>query len=468
MIFAIIMLPILKSIWLLGSFIISLQSTHGHFAPMIVGARTIIVGCILNTILTVGWLLSLFMVQLHSLYNRPPLINTINTSSIILFSFITLFSIITKSNLILLSSISLIVCVFKLGFFKRPPATREEKIEVTLLHGHLSFFITTMLYLVFTLLLVVLLGTFFEESKGITTNRCDQPIYNSNSYKHIERKDEDYRDYGYPLCNQRWHDLDIVDFSLMSYLAYWKGEGGMTCMDVRFNQEFSELFDINDWSKREDISATSVAFYDLYSKSRNLSVISIRGTTSRFLDILQDVDLYADIGLFQVISTFMPVMNILPDTLIVDLVRIASIPEFWTSNNHHYYHPVLQYVSKIKNRNVIIVGHSLGGAIAQIVGARLEQTAFAFSAPGIFYTRRKVGVSLQNIEKYTINIVPFKDPVTKIDKHGGLVQQIMCREKNPAECHSITLTMCELWRSCRPSTVAPPLVCQGLNKQQSV
>lgn len=106
---------------------------------------------------------------------------------------------------------------------------------------------------------------------------------------------------GYPICSMDWHGLDIVDYGLMADLAYWKGpsDDGAECLGKKFDADFKKLFP--GWVKTyESPLEQSVAFYHLHSDARNLSVITIRGTTSRMLDVLEDIDMYSDIGLFQV------------------------------------------------------------------------------------------------------------------------------------------------------------------------
>lgn len=68
--------------------------------------------------------------------------------------------------------------------------------------------------------------------------------------------------------------------------------------------------------------------------------------------------------------------------------------------------PLLNYVHSIQNGTqfpgtwhqlsilisvgpIIFTGHSLGGAIAKIVGVKLNMTAVAFEAPGLVWSSKK-------------------------------------------------------------------------------
>jgi len=81
------------------------------------------------------------------------------------------------------------------------------------------------------------------------------------------------------------------------------------------------------------------------------------------------------------------------------------------------------------------------------VGAKFQKPAIAFSAPGTVYSRRKLGVSLENINRFATNIIPARDLVPKMDKQGGLIQNIFCSQ-SIADCHSLRATISELSTKC--------------------
>ena len=72
------------------------------------------------------------------------------------------------------------------------------------------------------------------------------------------------------------------------------------------------------------------------------------------------------------------------------------------------------------NYQYLLTGHSLGGGIASIVGARIKAIAVTFSAPGVVLSRRKFKVKLKNVQDYVINITPIGDMVVRFPRscHG--------------------------------------------------
>jgi len=115
--------------------------------------------------------------------------------------------------------------------------------------------------------------------------------------------------------------------------------------------------------------------------------------------------------------------------------------------------PVVDAAMEWKNRSaaegysLILTGHSLGGLLAAIVGARLQLPALAISPPGQLYSTHKFGIRQPDIEKTLTVIQPLHDLVPKVDKQPGLVQHIECKG-GYLECHSETLTACTIFRSC--------------------
>jgi putative lipase involved disintegration of autophagic bodies len=77
-----------------------------------------------------------------------------------------------------------------------------------------------------------------------------------------------------------------------------------------------------------------------------------------------------------------------------------------------YYKILDDYIQDVADkRKVVLVGHSLGiilqlivlistgGGIAKIVGVRKNLTAIAFNSPGVVYSRMKLGLELDKINK---------------------------------------------------------------------
>ena len=118
-------------------------------------------------------------------------------------------------------------------------------------------------------------------------------------------------------------------------------------------------------------------------------------------------------------------------------------------DDSHYFSQIENYIKSIKpNRSAILVtGHSLGGGLANIVGAHLRLRSVGISAPGIMFAGGKLGLSTSQIRAWNSNVQPTKDIVPKIDMQGGLNQHIDCH-LSVGQCHSSAVTLCRLIESC--------------------
>jgi hypothetical protein len=237
-----------------------------------------------------------------------------------------------------------------------------------------------------------------------------------------------------------------------------------------------------EWRLHIDRSV-SATFHHFRSPSRRANVIAIRGTEPRFArDFLQNVLVFSEVFLFQVISLLVPGAGLLPESMVKDLIRIGSLMDVGVfefdqrRKRHHYYHAVEAYVNaftllqrhkfrqehppnatdeKAEARHgaggkekIVLTGHSLGGVVAQIVGSRLRIPAVAFSAPGIALMERKFGIEQHAIDAYITNVVASNDFLATLGKLGGSVNHIQCEHQRAEVCHSSELQTIRLWTMC--------------------
>ncbi|KAL9646874.1 hypothetical protein ABK040_013734 [Willaertia magna] len=343
----------------------------------------------------------------------------ISLSSLILSTFIFIGWISGLLLIILLSLVSFIIFM---------------RVEVDAADSMFAFFVV---YL-------ALLGMIFILG-NINASVGDDNMYWAKT-NHIVHKNESTPPYD--ICQQEWHGYNIVDYALFSSLAYE--------IDPYFTSDLLTWFpDCTDCvvMKREN---TTIDFYDLYIPKKNLSIISVRGTTIP-KDVVQDVDVWKEAGLLQIGSMIGP-FSFWPDTLLQDLVLyISKIEELAMVSNsteesidksRYYYQRLDDYISTVKTqRNVILTGHSLGGGLAKIVGSKHQVVAVTFSGPGVVLSQKKFEISQQDINRYCVSVKPGLDLVARIDIDGGIVQNIDCTDSF-AQCHSIKSTIKKLISSC--------------------
>ena len=132
-----------------------------------------------------------------------------------------------------------------------------------------------------------------------------------------------------------------------------------------------------------------------------------------------------------------------------------------------YYVETTEFINYIKDQydKVLITGHSLGGGIALISGTQTQSTAVGLSAPNTVLGRETVNpkLELDDLKKYTFNIVPERDIFPKIGDQLA-VENIKCRAdtKDSFSCHDAHRSLCEMLYSC--GTVKRPVYCECVAK----
>jgi len=265
---------------------------------------------------------------------------------------------------------------------------------------------------------------------------------------------------GYQICYSDWKGLDVIDFGLFAYLAYY--DYGTP----EFNTLFNQWFNTSDW-KITAVAPTDnlVSFIEVRSESLNLSVVSVRGTAN-IADALEDLALWSEAIQLQGLSIIFPIAFTWPDmstAILVEVMAYLSKVLFPPGSNYDYFTEVDKFVAQAKhNRTLYLTGHSLGGSIAKVVGARQQIPAVTYCAPGTVYSRRKFDISLEDIETYTVTIRPTADIISHIDSMGGVVQDVLCdTDAYFPDCHFLDHVMCPMLRLGCGHTKRPisPLHC---------
>lgn len=87
-----------------------------------------------------------------------------------------------------------------------------------------------------------------------------------------------------------------------------------------------------------------------------------------------------------------------------------------------------------------------------ITGAQTQTPAIGLSGPNTIITRRTLSppVTVDNLNKYTFNIIPDRDPVPAIDDPAKNYQRIACLAdpNNFVDCHTSTRSLCDILYTC--------------------
>ena len=190
-------------------------------------------------------------------------------------------------------------------------------------------------------------------------------------------------------------------------------------------------------------------------------IVSVRGTTTA-LDLLSDAQLWLPAIMMQIIRKFIPLGNIW-NGLIPHLIYYMNILETSPSSRSAYDVDVINLVKFLKKdfpkALIAVTGHSLGGGVAIIAGARLKVPAIAFSGPNARLSFMKFNVTIEDLDKYPVNVIPERDPFPMTDDKSLITENIRCRAKDTdadVVCHEITRSACELMYTCG-SENRPPI-----------
>ena len=248
------------------------------------------------------------------------------------------------------------------------------------------------------------------------------------------------------FCNLVYDNININDFAAFAYASYGNGRNDII---EKWNNsrtiinKYSYDFNIKD----EKISENDNGVQYTSFTNGNVTVVAVRGSTTDE-DWIQDFYLWSAPVLLQLsgyLGTFSQLWPRSATAFVIDMIDI----DFPINNQLPYYEEVKKYVAQLRNTNkVYLVGHSLGGGIANIVGASLNIPSITFSSPGLGYSYKAHGITLEDIINNVTNIIPLMDPVPLFDSQVGNIQYIECKIERLFSCHKIEHTIEKLSNMC--------------------
>ena len=273
----------------------------------------------------------------------------------------------------------------------------------------------------------------------------------------------------YPVCDLEYNQyLNVIDLVYLSIAAH------QNTNDI-INDELKIWFGANyeieqdGWILDHD-DHDDPYFYHIYNTQYDIDVVGIRSEPNGGV-LLPDIALWSEVSMFQIFSWVVPLTAMLPKAFLVQYIEFVAIFENIVAPyvRDKFDEPVYDYIKEnilekphslratSNDSLLLIVGHSLGGAVAQIVGARLYDdgygnerniVSFGLSTPGTVYSSGKFGFSVESLDKSSVTVVARRDIIGSIDIHGGFVQNIECSAESAEECHGSVTSFCELYDEC--------------------
>ena len=195
--------------------------------------------------------------------------------------------------------------------------------------------------------------------------------------------------------------------------------------------------------------------YNIYTKRSNITILSIKGTSLK-KDIYLDIQLYFPAILLNFINTYSTLDQQKEEMAFKFIEYGLSIPYRTFFKNFIFKKYLSDLIDAYENNekfflnNVVIIGHSLGGGLAKILGKMKRKQALSLSGPGMnsFHSLFNYEANSEYFELTSIDIIPDLDLVPRVDISGGTIYRILCK-KSTFECHSKELSLCESLIMCR-------------------
>jgi len=294
----------------------------------------------------------------------------------------------------------------------------------------------------------------FQPMMTVATNGTtaqDGVLYNDRGSKRLVTP--------YPACNMWWGKpeakVSLLDLGAMASYAYYDEKENF---EENLNKTFGDGKAKNIHFDPESTMPRVVAARLCRGSDDDgqcTVIMAVRGTSSK-IEVLTDIGIFSTVAVLQLLDKFAPVLGTLPVS-VLSLILTNFRSGFLKGTQHHIIHSLAETKESLQKKwpddDFVATGHSLGGAFAEILGARQNIPAVGFSAPGQFYLMKTYGILRESVSQNVVTIMPSLDPVPHVASHLDMVQRIQCRDaqgvhRKPWSCHSLDNTMCELWRVC--------------------
>ena len=326
---------------------------------------------------------------------------------------------------------------------------------------------------------LIWIGILFSAIGSSTDSIFDQRFHFADEKFFYPPQQNDIR---YPTCDmssngiQEFDDsASLADYAFLAGLPYKTDE--IIKDDLAFfkNSDYNITYDpefVEAYRIENDYDNAAVKF-DLYriqhfDDGKESAIVSIRGTHTSY-DLLADLQLWSAAMLMQVVRAVLPLGGIW--TPVFDEL-IFAISKFQSSSLEQisFYIVTTAFVNDIKEQGIFdsvqLTGHSLGGGLAIISGAQSKTPAVALSGPNAKMSGKtfKPQVVEKDLNRYTFNIIPNRDPVPRFDDVADNFQNIRCNAdaNNFPGCHDSTRSLCEIMYTCGSDNRPVPCECVDL------
>jgi len=248
----------------------------------------------------------------------------------------------------------------------------------------------------------------------------------------------------YPICKKSWKGLTVLDFIILAEVAYSKREFHDKILEKAFYGSPMNNPNITYYSMDSNFSgAIQMSFLEIFWPQRNLTVISVRGTSNPY-EAFIDIMLFYGISLLQIFDLFAPSTSTFIQAILDPIVYDGILGKTYSATWNHI-------LKRTQNHghpgSTILTGHSLGGSLAAIVASRSNATAVTFASPGVTTFVNLINVGKDKYRKGVNTIISQTDIISNIGMHQNM-DTITCKKDESVTCHPLVPHLCTLLQKC--------------------
>jgi lipase ATG15 len=275
-------------------------------------------------------------------------------------------------------------------------------------------------------------------------------------------------DLPYPTCSvQKGFSLPgqgssaaLADYSFLATMSFAAPEEAQPLLDQWFGEgAVVDDFEYVNKYRAATGTANHPVSYKLFTipSLPDSAIVSIRGSESLW-DWTVDVQLWAGGVLAQFTEAVNP-FGYIWRPILDEFVYVINSVQSDELKRVSYYQYTSAFVTELyagfdgrQYDNLRVTGASLGGGLAILTGAITGASAISMSGLNAMYSRRTFDppITKEQLNTRTFNVIPDRDPISRIDRPGMLNQHMQCRgPKNSLfACHSMWRTLCEIQYQC--------------------
>jgi len=249
------------------------------------------------------------------------------------------------------------------------------------------------------------------------------------------------------------------NFSNNNYIGYYKNTSSYF-YHVDGDNSWTRVYDYGNnmfITEHVPVDNDALHFAIINSTLSHQTVASFRGTSSG-IDIFHDIKLFIESVIPNFATMFIPLPARVKETIATFFAYFGSLA--WPSALDLIKLGRKEVETLMKNKDVITCGHSLGGALANVIGTSLNIDNFGISPPGTYFGTNVYGFNESQVAQHLHAVIPERDPIAALGSSHGTVVYIPCTEPSSFGCHSLETTICTISRICEQDKTLLKNLCE--------